>query len=322
MRGQVFQNPLLADGADPWIIRHSDGFYYMSVTLGNRIALWKSRTMTGLAGTKPVVIWQPNPAEPYAKNLWAPELHYIDEHWYIYYTAGESDESRRVCVLQLQGEDPLRDQWRFMGAVNTEHPGLDGTVIQHQGALYFFYSGYGNFPDYGSAIYGARMSNPWTLTGENVLISAPTEAWEKQGGMAINEGPVFLQRHGRIFLIFSASATWSDDYCLGMTSISEHSDLLDQAAWLKHDGPVFSKNPLHGVYAPGHNSFTTSPDGQEDWIVYHAYSYSEQHMKRSEGSKRSLRIQRFGWTEEGMPDFGVPLSTETLLDVPSGEQHQ
>lgn len=321
MKGQVFQNPLLADGADPWIIRHSDGFYYMSVTLGNRIALWKSRTMTGLAGTEPVVIWQPNPAELHANNLWAPELHHIDGRWYIYYTAGHSDESRRVCVLQLQGEDPLHDQWRFMGPINTEHAGLDGTIIQHQGELYFFYSGYGYFPDYGSAIYGARMSNPWTLTGENVLISAPTEAWEKQGGMAINEGPVFLQRNGRI-LIFSASATWSDDYCLGMTSISEQSNLLDQAAWHKHDGPVFSKNPSQGVYAPGHNSFTTSPDGQEDWIVYHAYSYSEAEMKRSEGSKRSLRIQRFGWTEEGMPDFGAPLSTETLLEVPSGEQHQ
>lgn len=316
-----FRNPILPEGADPWIIKHEDGNYYMTVTLRNHIALWRSRTMTGLAAEKPTIIWNPAPSGPYSYNLWAPELHYIEGQWYIYYTAndGGGDDTRRICVLQLLGDDPLSGEWIFKGAINTEHPGLDGTVLPHKGELYFFYSGYGYFPDYGSAIYAARMVNPWTLTGPNVLITAPTETWEKQGGMAINEGPVFLRRNGTIYLIFSASATWSDDYCLGMAMISESDDLLKPSAWVKHEGPVFAKNPEQGVYAPGHNSFTVSPDGTEDWIVYHAYPYSEAEQKRSDGSPRSMRIQRFGWTEEGAPDFGVPLSTETSIPAPSGE---
>ncbi|GIP31669.1 family 43 glycosylhydrolase [Paenibacillus sp. J2TS4] len=321
MSESKFKNPIFPDGADPWMLKHKDSNYYLTVTRGDRIQLWRSRSMTGLAKAAPVTVWTPEPNGPYSYNLWAPELHYIEDRWYMYYTAndGGGDDTRRVCVLQLEGEDPLKDKWIFKGVVNTAYAGLDGTVLSHKGELYFFYSGYGYFPEYGSAIYAAKMENPWTLTGQNVLISAPTEAWEKQGGMAINEGPVFLRRNGKIFLVFSASATWSDDYCLGMTSISENADLLDSAAWEKHPGPVFGKNVEQGVYAPGHNSFTVSPDGSEDWIIYHAYSYSEMDMNRSEGSKRSTRMQRFGWQVDGTPDFGDAISTNQWIPSPSGK---
>lgn len=243
MENQTFVNPILSNGADPWVIRHPDGSYYMMVTLGDRIALWHSPTLSGLGNVQPKTVWTPEPIGPYSFNLWAPELHLIDGRWYIYYTAndGGGDATRRICVLELAGDDPMNDEWQFKSVVNTEFPGLDGTVIQHQGELYFFYSGYGHFPDYGSAIYAARMTNPWTLTGPNVLITAPTKPWEKQGGMAINEGPVLLRRNGWIFLVFSASATWSDDYCLGITRIPETADLLDANSWIKEDGPVFAK---------------------------------------------------------------------------------
>lgn len=320
----TFLNPILSNGADPWITRHTDGSYYMSVTLGDRIALWHSQTLTGLGSVEPKTVWVPEPNGPYSHNLWAPELHSIDGSWYIYYTAndGGGDETRRVCVLELEGEDPINGEWRFKGVMNTEFPGLDGTVLQHQGELYFFYSGYGYFPDYGSAVYAVRMTNPWTMTGPNVLITAPTESWEKQGGMAINEGPVLLRRNGWIFLVFSASATWSDDYCLGMTRIPDTADLLDAKAWIKVDGPVFAKHPANGVYAPGHNSFTVSPDGSEDWIVYHAYDYPEADQQRPTGSPRSTRIQSFGWQANGMPDFGIPTGIGVPISLPAGEERE
>lgn len=94
---------------------------------------------------------------------------------------------------------------------------------------------------------------------------------------------------------------------------------MDSQAWIKHDGPVFVKNPESRVYAPGHNSFTVSLDGSEDWIVYHAYSYSETEHKRSAEMPRSTRIQRLGWRENGMPDFSVPLATDKSIPLPSGE---
>ncbi|WP_407083083.1 glycoside hydrolase family 43 protein [Paenibacillus aurantius] len=315
-------NPQLEEGPDPWVLRHSDGTYYLTFTLRDRIELRRSTSLTGLAAAEPKVIWKPEPGGRYSYNLWAPELHRLDDKWYIYYTANDGaggDDTRRICVLEQAAADPLEDGWIFKGAVNTAYPGLDGTVFRHRGELYFFYSGYGYFPDYGSAIYGARMVNPWTIQSPDVLISAPTADWEKQGGMAINEGPVFLERNGRIHLIFSASATWSDDYCLGMNSIRETEDLLDPSAWEKHQGAVFAKHPANRVFAPGHNSFTISSDGKEDWIVYHAYSYSEREQSRETGSKRSMRIQKFRWNADGTSDFGVPCPAGKAFPVPSGE---
>jgi GH43 family beta-xylosidase len=35
---------------------------------------------------------------------------------------------------------------------------------------------------------------------------------------------------------------------------------------------------------------------------------------------RTPRIQKFGWKEDGTPDFGIPVAAETALEVPSEVQ--
>jgi GH43 family beta-xylosidase len=318
---KMFQNPLLQNGADPWIYKHTNGMYYFMVTRGNRLDLWTSPTITGIAAATPQTIWTPPAQGPNCKHIWAPEIHHIRGKWYIYYTANdgktgkEGGETRRVFVLENDSTDPTAGAWIDRGHLRTTYAGLDGTVLQLRDELYFIYSGYGYFPEYGSALYIRRMTDPWTLEeGEDVLISAPTEAWEKQGGLAVNEGPVFLRNNGRLFLIFSASATWSDDYSLGMLSASEGADLLRPESWRKSAGPIFAKSEVNQVFGPGHNSFTKSPDGTEEWIVYHAIDVSG-----GGSSRRSTRAQKFGWHADGSPDFGVPASTTDKLQVPSGE---
>lgn len=184
----------------------------------------------------------------------------------------------------------------------------------HHNQLYFMYAGYGHFPDYGTAIYIVRMTNPWTVEGDNVLLTVPTLEWEKQGGMAINEGPVILKRNGKVFLVYSASTTWSEDYALGMLTMDEASDPMDPSSWAKSMVPVFRKNVENGVFATGHNSFTVSPDGTEDWIVYHALS-----APNEDTSLRSTRVQKFSWRSDGTPDFGIPIGTTEDIAVPSGE---
>lgn len=198
--------------------------------------------------------------------------------------------------------------------MQTPVPGLDGTVMSLRDQLYFLYAGYGHFPDYGSAIYIMRMSNPWTLEGEHHLLTAPTLSWEKQGGMAINEGPVILQRNNRIFMVYSASTTWSEDYALGMLTMNEAADPLQPLSWEKSMSPVFCKSVENGIFATGHNSFTHSPDGKEDWIVYHALPSAG-----ADVSLRATRIQKFGWKVDGTPDFGVPCRDTLAQTVPSGE---
>jgi GH43 family beta-xylosidase len=101
-----------------------------------------------------------------------------------------------------------------------------------------------------------------------------------------------------------------------MLTFSEGKDLIDIAAWKKDSIPVFKQNVESGVYAPGHNSFFKSPDGKEDWILYHANSASGQGC----GRHRSPRAQKFTWNKDGTPDFGEPLKTGIILLVPSAKE--
>jgi Glycosyl hydrolases family 43 len=145
-----------------------------------------------------------------------------------------------------------------------------------------------------------------------VEISRPTEAWEQIGTPQVNEGPEVLVHGGKAHIVYSASGSWTDDYALGMLTADLNGDLLDPKAWHKHPEPVFAKNG--DVFGPGHASFTKSPDGKQDWIVYHAAKFS------GGGWDRNVRIQPFGWNEDGTPSFGAPISTSEAVAMPAGEK--
>lgn len=316
MTEKTFQNPLLDQlGADPWVLKDKEMYYFMS-TRRTRIDLCKSKTLSGVVQGEYKTIWTAPKKGINCANIWAPEIHKIDDSWYVYFTANDGvggDQSRKMFVLE-NNSDPFHGKWVEKGFINTEYPGLDGTVITHRNKLFFVYAGYGYFPDYGSALYISEMENPWTLKGSDVLISKPEFEWEKKGGMAINEGPVMLKRNGQLFMVYSASTTWSDDYCLGMLTASAESDVLNPDSWLKSPKPVFKKSVENQVFAPGHNGFTQSPDCTEDWIVYHAIPESN-----GGAQQRSTRIQKFTWNMDGSPNFGIPLPADTSIAVPSGE---
>ncbi|MEH6991833.1 family 43 glycosylhydrolase [Neobacillus drentensis] len=306
-----YTNPINTAGADPYVMLHTDGYYYFTRTLGHRLDIWKSRSLTGIDLGERKTVWTP-PSN--LKDIWAPEIHHLDGKWYIYYTAntGCGDDCRGVYVLENSSADPLQGEWVDKGKVNTQYSGLDGTVFEHNGQRYFMYAAYGDWSGrHGSAVAIAPMSNPWTLEGENVILTKPDYSWEKKG-MDVNEGAVILKRNGSIFLIFSASACWEDDYALGMLQASENSNLLDSASWTKSAQPVFSKSTENGVYGPGHNSFVKSKDGTQDLIVYHANNGAGQGC-----GPRPTRVQPFGWNADGTPDFGVP--TNGPLEIPSGD---
>jgi len=166
------------------------------------------------------------------------------------------------------------------------------------------------------SIYIAKMSNPWTISGKRVRLSSPYYAWENNSGIGVlvNEGPEILMHKDKIFLIYSASGCWTDFYALGMLSTSTNADLMDSLSWKKSPTPVFSQNAENKIYAPGHNSFFKSPDGREDWILYHANSNPGDGC----GNKRAPRMQKFTWKKDGTPDFGVPLKDGVELQKPSG----
>lgn len=326
---KTFSNPLLPSGADPWAI-HKDGFYYYTHTVGNRIVLWKTKSIADLKTAPQKTIFTPPKGTMYSKQLWAPELHHINNKWYVYFAADSGrNEDHRIWVLENAAKDPLKGGWTLKGKVGdaTDNWAIDASVFQHKKQWYMVWSGWEGNQNGRQDIFIAKLKNPWTIDGERVRIASPVYDWERHGTLndpnnpphvAVNEGPQFLRHNNNIFLVFSASGCWTDNYALGLLSASSSSNLMDSLSWTKHPEPVFKSSVENGVYAPGHNSFFTSPDGAEDWILYHANTAPGQGC----GRNRSPRAQRFFWDKEGLPQFGVPVKEGEPLPLPSAVRHK
>ncbi|MGN6270282.1 MAG: glycoside hydrolase family 43 protein [Sphingomonas sp.] len=311
----TFTNPLLPSGPDPWVTQQ-DGVYYYTNTLGNRIALWRTTDITNLVHAEKRTVWTPPATGPNARSIWAPELHRLNGKWYIYYSATASgfddDRHRGVFVLENDSPDPLRGKWIDRGRVNTTHAGIDGTVFVHHGAIYFAYSPYIGAR---SGIAVARLANPWTIAGKESVIAVADKTWETQGGRSIMEGPEFLEGpDGRVFMTYSAGACWSDNYALGLMEAKRGGDLLSPKSWTKSPVPVLSS--ANGVYATGHNGFFRSPDGHEQWIIYHANPAAGMGCT----PKRAPYISKVSWND-GAPVFAPPAPAGTRLRKPAGTGH-
>ena len=320
----TFTNPLLPSGADPWCI-YKDGYYYYTHTTGSNITIWKTASIADLANAEKKVVFMPPQSGPYAKELWAPEIHYIDNKWYIYFAADSgNNRSHRLWVIENVSADPMMGEWMMKGKLKT--PGdkwsIDGSIFTTKGKMYLIWSGWEGDYNGRQVIYIAKMKNPWTVRGKRVMISKPELAWEKYGDLNnpqdvphvdVNEGPEVLHKGKNLFLVYSASGCWTDFYSLGMLTIKSRRNVMRARNWKKSPSPVFTQYPENSVFAPGHNSFFKSPDGKEDWILYHANNLPRQGC----GKFRSPRAQQFKWKDDGTPDFGVPLPTGTTLSVPT-----
>jgi GH43 family beta-xylosidase len=313
----TFVNPIMS-GSDPWIIQRGNTYYYTH-TMGNRIVLWKSTSISQMASAPSVEVFKPVSGQPFGANVWAPELHYLNDKWYMYFTAGTgADETQRTWVLENPAADPTSGTWTMKGRIfagDTDFWGIDGTVLEYNSQMYFLWSGRPNQSIQDQNIYIAKMQNPWTLEGPSVLLSKPELNWERLGG-PVNEAPQVLKNAGgQVFMVYSASGCWTDDYALGMLTLKTGGDPMNAADWTKGNSPVFTKSPAANAFGPGHNAFFKSPDGREDWIMYHANNNSGEGC----GEKRNVRIQKFTWNASGVPQFGTPERTGVGLVKPGGE---
>jgi len=305
----TIKNPVAPNGHDPFVIQKNKLYYYCYSYEGS-IWINKHRTLQEAVQFKGKNIWTPEQNMPFSLDIWAPELHFLKEKWYVYFAADDGEnENHRMYVLESKTADPS-GEYVFKGKIfdSSDKWAIDGTVLECSGELYFIWSGWEGNRNVQQNLYISKMKNPKTITGLRMLISEPEYDWEKIGRPLINEGPQVLKNKNQIFIIYSASGSWTDNYCLGQLKLSGDNP-LEPGSWTKSRTPVFSGTGT--VFSPGHASFVKSPNGKEEWIVYHTAK------QKGAGWKRDVNIKKFTWDINGNPSFGYPESKGIEIPAPS-----
>lgn len=313
MKTKTYQNPFPQRADDPWVVRDGDSYLYC-YSFGRGVAVTRADSLPEIRRERGKICYRAPKEGMYSQEYWAPELHKINGRWYIYVAAddGINDHHRMYC-LGAKTDDPT-GEYEMIGKVSDESDkwAIDATILSHGGEHYFIWSGWEGDVNIAQHLYIAHMKDASTIDSARVLLSSPEYEWEQRGSSAdlptINEGPAILSRGGKTFLVYSAAGSWCDDYCLGMLELCGD-DPMNPECWKKSDQPVFEKN--EHCFGPGHCSFTTSPDGSEDYMVFHGNPNSG----TSWGGRR-LYIQRVKW-KDGQPIFGAPTAPEDKLPYPS-----
>ncbi|MCD8188899.1 MAG: family 43 glycosylhydrolase [Clostridiales bacterium] len=308
----IYNQKWIAQRADPYVYRHTDGLYYFTASIPSYdcIFLRRSETLAGLAQAEEHVIWRKHDSGPQSIHVWAPELHYVQGRWYVYYSAGDKDDiwAIRPYVLECLGQDPIADPWIERGKIQrAEHDdfsfesfSLDATVFQLGERWYYIWSEKVGVGKQIANLYIARMRTPYQLDTPQVLISSPSYDWERVG-FWVNEGPAVLFHGDRLFLTYSASET-GVDYCMGMLSCKVTDDPIDPAVWKKERYPVLRTDEALQIYGPGHNCFTKDEAGQ-DIMIFHARTEREIVGNPLYNPNRHAMVMPLRYDEKDWPIF-------------------
>lgn len=304
------------NGGDPYIIETENGTYY-TFTTGNGIEIRQIASFDNTQTIAQKTVFEAG-KNGTVKDIWAPEIHRIGDHWYIVscayfdpsttpagtmpYSKEKTDHEdyyRYAFVLESKTED-IFGEYEFRGILAPSGMNnIDGTYLKKDNKLYFVTSSYLDVAH--QCITITEMVNPYTLKTDadgnslTAIISKPFYYWETRG-WKVNEGPAVLYHNDDIFIVYSASGFSSGNYCLGMLTLTGN-NVTDSCSWLKSPTRVLYHRPQYDIYNAGHCNFIYRADGSI-YMVYHATS-----EKEFDASPRLTYIREVKFIND-MPYFG------------------
>ena len=303
----AYNTPFIAQRADPYILHHEDRYYFTaSVPEYDRIILRESPTLEGLRTAQEKVIWHAHEQGVMSRHIWAPEIHFIDGKWYVYFAAGENPDKWKIRPWALCCDgDPMTDAWQEMGQITPADEfsfqgfSLDMTSFAKGGRRYNVWAEKVSVGKMISNLYLAEMDGALKCKTPQMLLVSPTYDWERVG-FWVDEGPAFMEHEGKIFMAFSPSST-GPAYCVGLMWADADADLGDFSCWHKINRPVLQTDEQKGLFGPGHNSFFKDDSGE--WcMAYHARPYDEIVGDSLYDPNRHCYILKVKW-QDGMPVF-------------------
>ncbi len=281
-----FSNPVLVgkgNTSDPYVVLDGDTYYHCyQAADAVKIAAFHSLDQIGSDSRTIHTVFQ---SQEYT-DFYAPELHKIDGWWYIYAAPCRvGDNNHFMVVLRAKTQDPC-GSYECLGPIEGigEKWSIDATVFTYHGKRYMIYTDC-------RTMFMAEMENPAKLKGTPMALTTVQYPWEQKMGPVV-EGPAVIFDGDCPCVIYSASDSRGDDYCLGQLRLVGQ-NIMEPHCWEKHPEPILTKQP--GMYGPGHCSFTFA--GEDMYCVYHA------NLQSGTGwNGRSVFIKK-AWFQDGILVF-------------------
>ena len=295
----------LRKGADPWVIENQGKYYWSQSNNSTReIWLWESESLDS-PGVKRS-IWQAPRRGAFSRELWAPEIWFVDGRYYVFFAADNGQNANhKTYVLVSETDDPyskyalfgpLYTGDDFEGKTNNRWA-IDATLFEYRGKRYLIWSGWEDDKDV-QYLYIAPLTEDLTQTdGARVRICANDDyLWERveewEGTRGLCEGPEILKApNGRVFLTYSCGASWLPTYKVGILELVGENP-LDPNSWKKFSEPFFQSDEFQ--FGVGHGSFIRDKEGKTRYY-YHAKT------SREPGWNREVFWRYVEFDEAGFP---------------------
>lgn len=303
--------PWIKYAADPFAVRGDNGKYYFTATAPkyDYISLRESGDLFSLSSAEEKIIWKRHDDGDMSGYIWAPEMHFFDGAYHIYFAASRRDNIWRIrpYVLRCKG-DPMRDEWEELGQMQAADGdgfsfnsfSLDATVFENGGRRYMVWAEKIGVWKGMSNLCIAEMESEVKLKTKQVILSTPSYEWERVDEW-VEEGPSVLHSGGKIYLTYSASATGAC-YAMGMLTCRGDDDVLDPGSWKKEKEPVLKTDAARSLFGPGHNSFVKDSDGN-DICVFHAREFEKIEGNPLDDINRHAYMLKVCYDWDGKPVF-------------------
>lgn len=318
MSERTYTNPVYADYmADPFVLRH-EGRYYAYGTAemcadGRAFPVLQSDdlvTWTGVGGALTPIR---------DGSYWAPEVAYADGTFYLYYSVGTHDGGGSGHRLRVATSSTPTGPFTDAGVelVPDQPFTIDAHPFQdHDGQWYMAYCQdflqVENEHRIGTGIVIDRMTSMTQLAATPQVVVRPFADWHifqadrnmynRIADWYTIEGAAILLHDGLYYCFYSGGAWERDNYGIGYVVADHPMGPYRQPALSE---PLVRTVPDH-VIGPGHNSFTTSPEGGIV-LVYHAWDVAR--------TARRMCVDRVEW-DGLLPRLLAPTYTPQPAFIP------
>jgi len=179
-----FANPIVKQRADPFVVRHTDGFTTSSRPCRSTTAseIRRAPTIQELGAAEAKVVWRKHENGAMGSHIWAPELHH--HRWNVVHLfrprAARKKSGHPHLRSRLRRRESARGRVDERGQLKT---GL-GVVLARRDDVHATRRalprlGAAGSEDPGNSnLYIARMGSPTSIVGLQIMISKPDLPWE------------------------------------------------------------------------------------------------------------------------------------------------